>query len=162
MHLFKDKDGQEWSLSITVGAVKRVRSLTGFDLLTIIENDGARELLNDPIKLVDVIFAICKPEAEKRSITDEDFGELMLGDAISSATDAMIAELIDFFPSRKDRENLKRVFDAATNVMDKARDRISTILDVELPKLANLALENAGKQSIAALGSSESTRNPSN
>ena len=39
--------------------------------------------------------------AEKQKISDEDFGRGLGGDAIDSATTALLEELVDFFPQRR-------------------------------------------------------------
>ena len=53
--------------------------------------------------LCDVVYAACTPEADARSVTDEDFGRAMAGDAIELATTALLEELVDFFPLGKRR-----------------------------------------------------------
>jgi hypothetical protein len=52
----------------------------------------------------------------------------MAGDAIDHATNALLEDLVSFFPSLKDRENIQRVIDAIRRMMDTARDLIETRL----------------------------------
>ena len=142
MRSFKDNQGRQWSVEINVTAIKRVRGLTGEDLMQVIEGTLIEKLIRDPVLLCDVVYAICKPEADSRSISDEEFGKAMAGDAIEAATTAVLEELVGFCPSPRDRANLGRVLQATNRVLDKARDltekRIQTLTsESELDKLVN-------------------------
>ncbi len=167
MRSFKDNQGRQWSVDINVTAIKRVRGLTGEDLMQVIEGTLIEKLIRDPVLLCDVVYAICKPEADARSISDEEFGKAMAGDAIEAATMAVLDELVGFCPSPRDRANLGRVLQATRNVMDRARDLVEKKLDSgELDRLADRLLTEgspeatAGSSSISAPESSASTPAP--
>ena len=101
MRTFTDSTGRAWSLAINVDAVKRVKALVNVDLLQAVEGKLIEQLVADPILLCDVVFSLCKPQADQLGVSDEDFGRAMAGDAIEQATSAMLEELVDFFPSRR-------------------------------------------------------------
>lgn len=111
MHTFTDNSGRVWTLSVNVAAMKRVRALCGVDLASIVEVDDndkpsfklLEQLSSDPILLVDVLYAVCKPEADARNVNDEDFAAAILGNVITAATDALLEDIIDFFPEPKRR-----------------------------------------------------------
>ena len=161
MRSFKDNEGRQWTVDINVAALKRVRGLTGTDLMQVVEGTLIERLIRDPILLCDVVYAICKPEADSRGVSDEDFGRSMAGDAIEHATTAVLEELVGFCPSPRDRANLGRVLQATQKVMDKARDLVEKRLDSgELDRLADRLLSEgatAGGSSTSAPGSSAST-----
>ncbi|MBX3408239.1 MAG: hypothetical protein KF869_15920, partial [Phycisphaeraceae bacterium] len=92
MRSFKDNQGRLWSVEINVTAIKRVRGLTGEDLMQVIEGTLIEKFIRDPVLLCDVVYAICKPEADARSVSDEEFGKAMAGDAIEAATTAVLEE----------------------------------------------------------------------
>jgi len=161
MRSFKDNAGRQWSVEINVAALKRVRGLTGTDLMQVIEGTLIEKLIRDPVLLCDVVYALCKPEADTRNVSDEDFGKAMAGDAIEAATTAVLEELVGFCPSPRDRANLGRVLQATTKVMERARDLVEKKLDSgELDRLADQLLETAGASSISAPEPSASTRDP--
>jgi hypothetical protein len=161
MQSFKDNAGRQWSVEINVATLKRVRGLTGTDLMQVIEGTLIEKLIRDPVLLCDVAYAICKPEADTRSVSDEDFGKAMAGDAIEAATTAVLEELVGFCPSPRDRANLGRVLQATKKVMERARDLVEKKLDSgELDRLADRLLETAGASSISAPEPSASTRDP--
>lgn len=167
MRSFKDIQGRQWSVEINVTAIKRVRGLTGEDLMQVIEGTLIEKLIRDPVLLCDVVYAICKPEADSRSVSDEEFGKAMAGDAIEAATTAVLEELVGFCPSPRDRANLGRVLQATRKVMDRARDLVEKKLDSgELDRLADRLLAEAspeataGSSSTSAQESSASTPAP--
>lgn len=131
MKTFNDNSGRTWNVEVNVAAVKRVRSLTDANLLQVVDDPGGliERFIRDPVLLCDVVYAVCKPQADEREITDEEFGRAMAGDAIEHATAALLEELVSFSPSPRDRRNLGRVLEATRKVMDKARDLIETRLD---------------------------------
>lgn len=165
MRQFKDNAGRTWTVEINVATLKRVRGLTGVDLMQVIEGTLIEKLIRDPVLLCDVVYAVCKPEADAAKVSDEEFGKAMAGDAIEAATGAVLDELISFCPSPRDRANLGRVLQATNRVMEKARDvtekRIETLTsEGELDKLVNRLLETSGSSSTSALELSASTPGP--
>jgi hypothetical protein len=149
MRTFKDNAGREWTVEINVAALKRVRSLVGVDLMQVIEGELIEKLIRDPVLLCDVVYAVCKPQADLRTPTvgDEEFGKAMAGDAIDAATTAVLEELVSFCPSPTDRANLGRVLKGARDVMEKARALVTAKLD-------GGAIERLGEQLLARDGSS--------
>jgi hypothetical protein len=144
MKVFKDNARREWTVEINVAALKRVKSLTEVDLLGVLDGTLIERLIRDPVLLCDAVYAVCKPQADERSVSDEDFGRAMAGDAIEHATEALLDELVSFCPSPRDRANLGRVLKATREVMDKARDIVEARLDSgELEKAAEAALAQA-------------------
>ncbi len=101
MKSFHDNAGRSWTVAIHVESVKRVKSLLGVNLLEAVEGTLLERLVGDPILLCDVLYVLCKPEADARGVSDEDFGKAMAGDAIELGTTALLEELVDFFPQAK-------------------------------------------------------------
>ncbi|MCC5786885.1 MAG: hypothetical protein JJU33_09310 [Phycisphaerales bacterium] len=129
MKSFTDNAGRDWTVEINVSALKRIKGLTGTDLLEAIDGPLVERLIRDPVLLCDVVYAACKPQADERKVSDEDFGRAMAGDAIDRATAALLEELVAFCPSPRDRANLGRVLTATRDVMDKARDLVERRID---------------------------------
>jgi hypothetical protein len=140
---FQDNAGQTWSLAINVAAVKRVKDLLRIDLLSVLDGKLLEELAGDPVKLCDVVYVLCKPEADTKGITDEQFGQAMAGDALEHATTAFLEELVSFFPQgrravlsrtlAKLRQLESRVLDHVTTTLDS--DRIDRAMEAELARV---------------------------
>jgi hypothetical protein len=131
MHSFVDNSRRTWEVAINVAAVKRIRGLLGIDLYSLVD-DGFKslsKLVSDPVTLADVLYCLCKDQADKQSITDEDFGRALAGDAITQAADAFVEELIDFFPDARARASLRKAIEAGKTVRDKVLNHAERILD---------------------------------
>ncbi|NLE57916.1 MAG: hypothetical protein GX616_06115 [Planctomycetes bacterium] len=156
MKTFVDNAGRTWTVTVNVDAIKRVRGLLNVDLLEILEGTLIERLIRDPVLLCDVVYAVCKPEADARNVTDEEFGRAMAGDVIEQATTVLLEELVDFCPSPRDRKNLGRVLTTTRRMMERARDLIEQRLDsgqIERQVEQALAMSSSGD----APGSSGST-----
>ena len=148
MKTFTDNKGRIWTLEVTVATVKRVRALCRVDLNSIVEldknNKPSAELLerlsSDPVLLVDVLYAVCKPQADKLGITDADFGEAMAGDAIEYATSALLEEVINFFPESK-RMVMQRILSASRKFSEAARKKLEAELNGEFESRVVSTLE---------------------
>ena len=157
MRSFKDTNGTEWEVSINVNAIKRVREVCKVNLLDIVEGGLVQKLMADPVVLCDVIYVLCKPQADERKISDEDFGRAMAGDAIDAALRGLLEELVDFSPSPRDRTAMKKAMKMIWETMDATHDIIEERLPGELKKIAADALSNAKNSFGAAPESSDST-----
>ena len=129
MKVFTDNAGRVWTVAINVNAIKRVRALANVNLLEVIEGTLLERLIRDPVLLCDVAYAVCKPEADKVGVSDEEFGQAMAGDAIDHATKALLEELVGFSPSRQGRANLQRILETTWRVMDKAHEAVAARID---------------------------------
>lgn len=159
MPTFKDNQGREWPVEINVAAVKRVRRLLDVDLLQIYEGKLLDQLATDPILLVDVLYVLCKPEADARSVSDEDFGRAMAGDAIDAASRAFQESIVLFHRSPKVRANLGRVVEAQERALDQVADQVSQRLDEDLEGIVQGAVA-AAMESAPPLSGGSSTSAP--
>lgn len=103
MQKYIDCLGRVWVVTIDVATIKRVRSLTGVNLLEIVEGELIERLSNDPVLLCDVLYAVLEPQAKTQNVSEEAFGQGLAGNAIADATTALLQGLIDFFPEPKSR-----------------------------------------------------------
>ena len=164
MRTFKDNAGRTWSLTLSVWTVKKVRDLLGVDLLDLGGESASAQkpgllfrLIADPVLLVDVLYVVCKDQADSASVTDEQFGRAMGGDAIDAATKAFLEELADFTPSPRDRARARKVIETTWAMIDKAQDVLDARAEKELPAAVETLLTEMAEMS--ALGSS-STSSP--
>jgi hypothetical protein len=160
MHSFQDNAGRTWTVAINVAAVKRVRGLMKLDLYKLID-DGFQplsELVADPVQLADVLYCLCKDEADARHVSDEDFGRALYGDAITLAAEAFVEELFDFFPDARARAGMRKLSAAGKKVKARLLDHAETVLDQLDPEAeANRLIASFG----SSPGSSALTQGPS-
>lgn len=157
MKTFADNAGRTWTVSVTVDAVKRVRSLAGVDLLAAIDGELIQRLVADPVLLCDALFAIVKPEADAKGVSDEDFGRAMAGDVIDHATTAFLEELTGFFPLAR-RQVLSKALGKLRELEQRAVKAANARLDSpELEAEVERILTRIGGSSGTVPGSSGST-----
>jgi hypothetical protein len=121
MKKFTDSAGREWAVSITIGAVKRLKGLLDVDLMNLQEGDPPllARLGTDAILLCDTIFVLVKPQADKLGVSDVEFGESLGGDVILAAQTAFWEELQSFF-QKLGRTDLARAVAAQARLIEKA------------------------------------------
>ena len=160
MGTFKDNADRTWAVEVSVDAIKRVRSLLGVDLMGVVDGDLLERLVSDPVLLCDVIYALCRPEADAQGASDEEFGRAMGGDAIDAATTALLEELVGFFPSRR-RQVLKKALEKLRALEAMALSAAEQRLESgELEREMEAVLESAGVSSTSSPAPSGSTPAP--
>lgn len=127
MHSFTDSQDRIWQLEINVSAVKRVKALTGVDLVAGMDGELLEQLALNPVLLADLLYALCQPQADEAQVSDEDFGRGLAGDVIDAATEAFLQELVDFFPKRQ-RGVLGQVLAKSRELQDKTAAAASKML----------------------------------
>ena len=128
MKTFVDNANRTWTISVNVGAVKRMRDLAKFDLMGDDLAHSIGQLSDDPVVLVDVLWAIVFPQAEKASVSAEEFAEAIAGDAITFAADALLEEIVDFFPGPK-RKLMRQVLDRTKAAEKKMLERLEEMVN---------------------------------
>ena len=127
MRTFTDANGHTWSIVITVETIRRVRQLASVDLMQVVGGKLLEQIAADPVLLVDVLAAVCKPQMEVRSTTAADFGSAMCGDAIDQAAQALLQGVADFFPSPT-RVLLQQLIDASWAQQAKSQEIASAAI----------------------------------
>jgi len=115
--IFKDKNGKQWDCNVTVGAVKRVKNLCGFNLIPL-TGEKIKTFYDDIPLFVDVVYSVIKPQADKCDITDEQFGEALDGDAIYLATSALLEGVVNFTPNPKQRAMMEKLLKSVRDGME--------------------------------------------
>ena len=91
------------------------------------------KISEDPILLVDLLFVLCEKQVKERNMSTEDFANVFSGEVIENAVNALLYEIIDFFPETK-KAVLKKILDTGKKMQGEAEKLI-------LEKLANVNLE---------------------
>ena len=152
MKTFTDSAGRTWTVTINVDAIKRVKGLAGVNLLDALDGKLLEKLASDPVLLCDILFALCKPQADAQGVTDEDFGRGMAGDVIDAATSAFLEELCGFFPKGR-RELLAKA-------LGKLKHLESIALAAAAEKLDGPELENRLRELMSGALSGNSPASP--
>ena len=129
--IWTDAENRTWSTAISVNAIRRVKELVGVNLLEVFDGEMLARLADDPVLLVNTLYAVCKPQADERDVSDEAFGELLVGDTIELAAAALVRGIADFFPKDR-RAVLNRLWAATkrtrTEAIQMAMDKLDSPL----------------------------------
>jgi hypothetical protein len=146
VHSFTDNANRLWVVTINVAQVRRVHGMIGVDIFQLINGKMEKlyELMGNPMQLADILYCLCKDQADAAKLTDEDFGRSLGGDSLEKGFFALTEELIDFFPSSQAREGMKKTLEAARKVTDLAAK-------MGEKQLQELDLEQEAKNQLARL-----------
>jgi len=124
MREFRDNEGRPWVVAITVASAERVRGLVTIDVTEdVAQTDGTvtRQTRTQPFDIIDtanvantlqvlrsqygkvgeVLYALCRKQAEEKKIDRDTFLDGLKGEAIEAGVKAIEEELVDFFPLRR-------------------------------------------------------------
>ena len=101
---FTDFKGRRWIVSITIGALKRLKEQKGVDLLDTENQENQTDptmlrLFTDPLSVMDLIFCLVENQAKETNVSQDDFLDAMDGNALNEAQAALLSGLNHFFLS---------------------------------------------------------------
>jgi len=162
---FEDSKGRKWDATVDAPTVKAIRNHLKIDLMDLLDGktDSLRQLIEDPITLVDALWLVCQEQCRDRNISDEEFGRGLYGDGIDNAVDAFLVGLAYFFPKgrraivlaaiRKTNESLARVM--AKGIQALEDPRLTEAIDREADRAAEKWLTQV--ESLGAGGGSSTS-----
>jgi hypothetical protein len=142
MKTFADSQGRTWTLALTLGVAKQIKSKLDIDLLQ--PEMGEPPLLTrlgtDEILLGEVLLAMMESQFERYNLTEQQVQDAFDGPTLLKAQTAFYDELIDFFRSRGRTDRAKAVA-AQKTLIDKAITAIEMQVDaIDVDKLIDGAL----------------------
>lgn len=148
---FKDNSGRVWLCRVDVAAIRRVRALAGIDLAAAVSIDTQgnadtsvlHQLARDPVLLVDTLYAVLKPQADKLALDTEQFAAAFDGETIETAGAALLQGIVEFYPLAR-RRLLDKILTKAREQEKAAQRQIEQMeTSGELDKILNQALSSA-------------------
>ena len=95
---FSCKDGTKLVVAVNFLTVKRVRELTGANVLDILgTGEQLAGYVTDDIKLLEVLCAVVRPQIQAIGWSDDDFFSQCDGEVVANATNLLLDEVADFF-----------------------------------------------------------------
>ncbi len=86
MSEFIDRMGRRYQFGIDIVSLRRVRNLLGIDLVAL-PVDELLDKLASPLMLVDILYCLCKPDADRQDVDDETFGSAAVMNLDAAALD---------------------------------------------------------------------------
>ena len=151
MHEFRDTKDRTWKLEINVDSIEQVKEQCGINLLDMADPDSGlmREINAFPPLVGKLLFAAVADQAKTKEVDEREFKRSMSGDCLSLAIDALLEEIVLFFPKHR-RSLLLAVLDKNREVEQAGTDLMLTRLaDPELKEQALAAMDRRVKLQIA-------------
>lgn len=123
MKTFKDINGKEYSLQLTIGTVKRLRNTINFDILNLFPSSEGNdrhvvfEIYDDDVLAVSVAYHALG-ESVGKDTTEDQFLEKFDGECASKLKEALLEEIRLFFLKSKRKE----VAEAMTKWMEAKKE----------------------------------------
>jgi len=173
MGTFRDCKGDTWEIVVDIPTVKRVRSLAGVDLLNVAINAKQASVyasMSDPVTFAEIVYAICKPEATQRGLSDEDFARRLDID-VEELAELILREIAGFFQRRNQGKaadlvlwQVEKSKQAAAKMQQQLTPEVMTKLDQEFDLMIDERIhelqETFGGTSSSLPESVESTLTP--
>lgn len=98
MHSFVDGRGESWELRGTFLSYSRVRDRTGIDLTDIASEEQSclKRFAADQFAVLEVIWVMVSEQAEKRSVSKDEFLDRFTEQTLSDAIRALVSEMLFF------------------------------------------------------------------
>lgn len=138
MHSFTDADGQKWTFDLLRPDFLRIKAELEIDLLNLHEDRLLERLANEETLIVDVISVVLTDQIRERyaalKATEQQepierwFARKLVGDVITAASDALLAEIFHFFPTRK-RTAFAAALKKAKELTGLQTERMLTLLE---------------------------------
>lgn len=159
MATFKDGDGREWRITITVGALRRLRK-AGCDLLESFAGQaGLMRLYDDSVLVCDMLAVLLAKDFEARKVPADVFEDSLTEEHIAAGRDAILLGLERFFtgPRADLVRHVRRVMpELRRQMMEKAAESIEKTAAVALTAMEKaLAESTTGEKSTSSPDVSE-------
>lgn len=124
---FLDTEGRAWSVVVNPTTAKRVRERLGVNLFNVFSHELER-VFSDTFLLIDVLFVLIEQQAQDASVSADEFGEAMDGDAIEAGAEALLDAVAESFPTTK-RQAFRRIIDEGKKVAAMMNGELEKALD---------------------------------
>lgn len=143
MHAFRDGKQRTWKLEIHCDAVEEIQEKLGVNVLDLMDKDSSllQQLTLFPPLVAKICLVAISEQLAASSIGEKEWRQTMTGDALSDATEALLAEIINFSP-RSRRPLLQAVLDKNREVEQAGTDlALARINDPQLTSQILAAVE---------------------
>lgn len=130
MKYFNDTTGKQWKIDVNVGSIEDVAAQTGINLTGLFSEELGllNRLYSEPGLLCHLLWSFCGDGTEAGRTA---FLSVMKGDVLELAADALVSDVIDFFPNARRRElcraTLAKIREAAEMAYNKAEKNLSEL-----------------------------------
>lgn len=135
MRTFRDVNGGEWELDLTIGAAEPLEDfLREHYEVDIFNSTQTYAHLSRPTFALNCLSLLCREQREKKQITPEEFGRLFKGESAYNAQRVLLLEYVDFFPDPTVQRELKSALTRSLGLSEREQQLIRRSLTLALNK----------------------------
>jgi hypothetical protein len=159
MASFQDANGKQYTLRLTFADVQQIKAVTGIDITKAFDpkSGETEKLFGDIYAFCNVLYMLCKSQ---HGGDEASFAETLDGDVLEAARGAVVAAVIDFFPSQPQRKTMTAIWKKSEDVTDalatEAIKAITETADQLITGASNGSLSISQALQAASLGTSPS------
>lgn len=149
MTSFKDADGKEYTIRLNVRLWQFVKEKTGVDLA----GDFQKSMLvlhNDLAAFCNVLYHIVKGSNQFDG-DEAAFFDVLNGEALEAAREAVVHAVIDFFPNRNQRDTATEVVKKANVLQDSLARRAKVVIDEKATSLTERISRSTSSDTLGKL-----------
>lgn len=124
---FTDTLNRRWTTTVNLATLRRVKDLTGVDLLSEIQLANLPAFVSDVLRVASVVYAVIKPQTDQAHLSEEQFYEALDDGKLSEAFSALMAGVAFFFPPAQ-RQILLRILDAIDQQYSRRDQQLASML----------------------------------
>ena len=94
-----DEGGRVWKCRVSLGVRETLRTDLRVETEAIFSGEIYRKFGDDYMFAFQCLYLICKKQADEENLESEAFSDLLLGDYLAAAIEAMVEGINDFFPN---------------------------------------------------------------
>lgn len=141
---FTDKRKRQWTIEFGCDSV--VLLARELDLRPLDFNGCFWPALNDDARTIDILWALCREQGERRSVDMMDFLKAIDQATLESARDALFREYIRFFRSPSKRDLLEQLRRTAIEIREMVERKVEAALGA-IPTLSGGSSRSSAPES---------------
>jgi len=128
---FKDEQGRQWNLNITIGKSMQLRDEMNLDVNHLVDPKSGvlHELLVDSWKLLDILLLLTRDERKELGVSDKDFANALGGETLDEATEAFL-----FGVTSSLKKLQRRAFAAMTRQISTGMEKAAVKIEAQIQK----------------------------
>lgn len=142
MRIFKDSNGGQWIVRITLDSVQRVWAACNIDLSN--ASTVLQKLSESGPSILAVLFHVVKTHDGRRPASPEAFGEVLDGESFEAAKLAMLEALSDFFQSGPNGKMFSALLKKSQEIQLALSAEVERRMEATTPEKVLSWLENSG------------------
>jgi hypothetical protein len=146
MASFKDSSGKEYNVRLTVKTWRHVKEKTSVDLA----GDFQKSILllhSDPLVFCNVLYHLVQDQHQG---DEESFADLLDGQTLEAARNAVVSAVIDFFPNQNQRATAAEMVKRADALAEKVGTKAKLTMDQKATEFEN-RINEASTESFGTL-----------